>query len=177
MEIRYLVLAVVAAIAVALVVFGMAASLRRRRRTQGGLETAFVPVPDALGEPLLVEPVLHVATTRAGDPYERIAAGGLGFRAHGTASVHPEGVVLSLDGLRSLAGSTGRFLPRSSLRGAGRATWTLDRVVERDGLVLVGWTLGGDDVDTYLRAERPEALVAALLRLIPEPAPSDQETP
>jgi hypothetical protein len=58
----------------------------------------------------------------------------------------------------------------AALRGVGRATWAIDRVVEKDGLVLIRWTLGGDAVDSYVRLPDPadaQSLVNAVERLIP----------
>ena len=47
------------------------------------------------------------------------------------------------------------------------------QVVERDGLVLIGWMLGDTAVDTYVRLPEPAAataLVTAVQALTPEPA-------
>ena len=100
---------------------------------------------------------LYVATTRADEPLERIAVGGLGFRARAASTVTDRGIC-----------STSPAQPRSSSRrphrGVGRATWTIDRVVEHDGLVFVA--LGARRrpttvVDSYLRLARTRpALVA-----------------
>ena len=46
--------------------------------------------------------------------------------------------------------------------GVGVATWTVDRGVERDGLIFVRWELGGTPIDSYLRSDDPPALLAAL---------------
>ncbi len=44
----------------------------------------------------------------------------------------------------------------------GRATWTIDRVVEEAGLHLIRWRLGDRELDTYLRLDAPMAFDAAL---------------
>jgi hypothetical protein len=87
---------------------------------------------------------------------------GLGFRGRAIVSVHAEGVRLEI------AGEPAVLIRASSLRGVDRATWTIDRVVERDGLVLVGWRLGDVDLDTYLRiTDDPAPVVAAIRPLVP----------
>lgn len=144
----------------------MALGWRRRAGRQRDIGVP-QPVPTTIGEASIRVPVLYVATTRADAPLDRVAVHGLGFRARGEISVHPEGVVLALDGREPL------LMPRADVRGAGRATWTIDRVVEEGGLVLLAWRLGTADVDTYLRVtdaregEAVRELLAALVALAP----------
>jgi hypothetical protein len=152
----------------------MVVGWRARRRRQSGV-SAPLAVPTQLGPSLLSVEGWYVATTAQGEPLERIAVHGLGFRARATVSVHPEGLVL----LRQ--GSEPVFLPIADLRTSGRATWAIDRVVEPDGLVVVGWMLGTLPVDTYLRlAERSDAdrLLGAVNDLMPgrtpDPDPAEE---
>lgn len=147
---------------VALVFVGFALGWRARQRRQAGLPALATP-PAVLGSPRLVDDVLYVATTAAESPTDRIAVRGLGFRARATVTVVPEGVVLAL------AGQPDAFIPRSAVIGVGRATWTIDRVVGKDGLVFLRWSLGDTHVDTNLRSEHPDQLVAALETLAPTP--------
>lgn len=138
---------------------------RARTRRQAGVARP-EPAPDSLAPASLVVDGWYVATTVADEPLERIAVHGLGFRARAIASVHPEGLVLTVRGQQPI------LITPGALRGAGRATWVIDRVVERDGLVLIGWMLGADPVDSYLRvpeASDAAALVAALQALSPHP--------
>ncbi len=123
-------------------------------------------------------PVLYVATTRAGAPLDRVAVHGLGVRARGEIAVHPEGAVIAIDGREPW------FVERGDVRGAGRATWTIDRVVEEGGLVMLAWTLGGAEVDSYFRVtdasdvNATAELLAALATLAPSIPPDDAaETP
>lgn len=137
-----------------------------RRRRQVGISRP-LPAPDSLGAATLDVNCWYVATTKANEPLERIAVHGLGFPAQVTASVHPEGLVLVVRGRAPF------LIEPRALRGCGRATWAIDRVVERDGLVLVGWLLGDDPVDTYLRLPDPSeatAIVAAVQGLTPAQA-------
>jgi hypothetical protein len=147
------------------VVLLMVRSWRARGRRQADIalpETA----PDALSPALVEHDGFYVATTRAGDPLDRIVVGGLGFRGRAVISVHREGVRLEI------AGEPAKLVRASSIRDVGRATWTIDRVVETDGLVLVAWSLGDTDVDTYLRVtDDPRPLVDAV-RTITTSAPT-----
>jgi hypothetical protein len=145
---------------VALVFTGLALGWRARRRRQADLPALDAP-PASLGAALLVDDVFYVATTVAEAPTDRIAVRGLGFRSRAAVAVHPDGLVLSI------AGQPDAFIPSTAITGIGRATWTIDRVVGRDGLVVVTWTLGDTAVDTYLKSDQPDALVGALTSLSP----------
>jgi hypothetical protein len=59
-------------------------------------------------------------------------------------ALHPEGLLVRIPGEDPV------LFPAEGLE-AGRATWTIDRVVETDGLVMVRWRLAGRDVDSYFR--------------------------
>ncbi|MGN6501411.1 MAG: PH-like domain-containing protein, partial [Pseudolysinimonas sp.] len=63
-----------------------------------------------------------------------------------------------------------------AILGAGTATWTIDRVVDADGLVFVRWLLGTTGIDSYLRSANPDRLVSALTELTaPTPPPGAKE--
>jgi hypothetical protein len=141
---------------------------RARRQRQSGV-TAPLQVPATLGASTLDVDGWYVATTPVDEPLERIAVHGLGFRARATVSVHPEGIVLER------RGSDAVHLPSGDLRTAGRATWAIDRVVEPEGLIVIGWMLGSTPVDTYLRLpDRTDAeqLLAAVTDMLPGSAPT-----
>ncbi len=147
-------------VAVVLVFWLLARSWRARVRRQADLGAA-APPPADLGAVALSDDLLYVATTRAGAPLERIVVAGLGFRARAVVTVAATGILLHL------AGEDPAFIPRADIRGAGRATWTIDRAVDADGLVFVRWMLGGVEVDSYFRTATPDALAAALTALVP----------
>ncbi|MEO8528719.1 MAG: hypothetical protein ABI435_06550 [Pseudolysinimonas sp.] len=128
---------------------------RKRRRSQADLPALDAP-PATLGEPLLQQDLLYVATTRADAPLDRIAVRGLAFRGRAGISVTSEGVVLSI------AGQPDFFIAQAAIEGVGRATWTIDKVVANDGLVFIRWDLGDARVDTYLKSTDPDALLDAL---------------
>lgn len=140
----------------------MARAWRARGRRQDDL-----PAPDLapadLGPARLEVDGAYVATTRGDAPLDRVVVHGLGFRGRAVASVHADGVRLEIAGVPA-------FVVRTScLRDVRRATWTIDRVVERDGLVLLAWTLGGTPVDTYLRLpDDPRPFLDAVRTLLPD---------
>jgi len=106
----------------------------------------------------------YVSTTVDGQPLNRVAVRGLGFRARATIAVADRGVVLALPG-------NNVFIPREAIRDVTRAQYTIDRVVEPGGLVLLAWTLGKgtpteSNVDTYLRVDETQKLVDELSSII-----------
>ncbi len=124
------------ALLAALAVLGVLA----RRRRQRDIEA---PQPWIQAVPTLVVEALYVATTRAGDPYDRIFAHGLGFRGRTQLAIDADGVQLVAD-------RTEVRIPAERIRSVERATWTIDRVVEPGGIIAIAHSLGAD-VDTYLR--------------------------
>lgn len=127
----------------------------RRSRRDSGLRTPTGEVPtDAVTT--AVSEALYVATTRHGEPLERLAIRGLAFRARATVTVTDAGVVLDL------AGSPRIFVPADRITAVGQATVAIDRVVERDGLVCLSWRLDdGTVVDSYLRPQDSSARALA----------------
>ncbi|WGD36285.1 hypothetical protein [Lysinibacter sp. HNR] len=108
-----------------------------------------------LGESLGQFDVLYVSTTPADQPLERIALPGLTFRGHGVVEVTTTGIMLDIAGERSTA------IEKQDIRGADTAQTTIDKAVERDGLIVVQWNLrttSGDSspVDSYFRITHPE---------------------
>jgi hypothetical protein len=149
-------------VAVVAVVFALLAlAWRARRRRQAGIGEPASPPAD-FGEPTFTDDLLYVATTRADAPLDRVTIAGLGFRARAVVTTAPSGIVLDL------AGRGPVFIPKAAIRGVGRATWTIDRVVDADGLIFVRWTLGTTELDSYLRSTDPDRLVTALTAIAPE---------
>ena len=128
---------------------------RKRQRSQAGLPRPQT-VPDAAIEVLRVDG-FYVATTLVDEPLNRVAVAGLGYRARAAVAVTagPPGVVLSL------AGEPDAFIPATDIQRIERSTWTIDRVVEKNGLVRLTWLLGDTIVDSYVRVT--EALAASAL--------------
>jgi len=126
---------------------------RRRQKSQAGFPRPRA-VPADLGSPLLVADAFYVATTLAQQPLERITVAGLGYRARAVVSVAERGLSLSIPGQEAI------FIPAEDIVALEHATWTIDRVVERDGMVLVRWSIGAAGttltvLDSYLRIIDP----------------------
>lgn len=143
------------ALLLVLMVVGWRARARRQRDV-----AAPVPVPVERGRPLGEFDGRYVATCAAGDPYDRITVHGLAFRGSARIAVSTAGVLIDRPG------SHDTWIPAGDLTGVRRATWTIDRVVEPDGLHMLQWRLGERSVDTYLRVERAAEFEAALDELL-----------
>jgi hypothetical protein len=157
--VRYVLSAGVIALLLAIVAM-MFAGWRGRKHRQSGIEK-LVTTPKELGTTRAIFEGLYLATTVAGEPMNRIAVRGLGFRAPAAITVADTGVALALDG------GTEFFIPASDLRDVTRAMLTIDRVVEEGGLVLVAWNLGNVPVDSYFRVEATQELITAILAIVP----------
>ncbi len=122
-----------------------------RRRRQRAIP-ATEPMPLDPGELRGEFDGFYVSTTLDGQPLNRVAVRGLGFRSRATVAVVDAGVILALPG-------NDIFIPRATIREVTRANYTIDRVVEPGGLVLLAWRLGEVKLDSYFRVEQTEALV------------------
>jgi hypothetical protein len=139
---------------------------RRRLRRDSGL-TAPLGVPEH-AEVQARHEVLYVSTTRHDEPLERLTISPLAYRARGEIAVTDRGVALCLDGAPTV------FLAKDRLKDVGRATVTIDRVVEPGGLVKLVWDVAdAHPVDSYLRltAGDPTTLISELRPLIAAPDP------
>jgi hypothetical protein len=128
----------------AILLVGMWLAWRARVKRDSGV-SAGEPLPTGGIHPIVSTEVFYVATTKAGQPLERLAIRGLAFRARAELTVATEGVVLSVPGQEPI------FLPADSIRSSRAATWTIDRVVESDGLISLTWRSGETDADSYVR--------------------------
>jgi hypothetical protein len=147
----------------ALGVWGMRRGWIARERRQSSLPAPPKP-PAALGAPLL-DPLagLYVGTTMAGSWQDRVVAGGLGVRADAVATLHPEGLLVGRQGADPL------FIPAGSVLRCSLEPGLAGKVVGAGGLLVVRWELGGNHVDTGLRADdktRYPEWVAALEGLV-----------
>lgn len=131
----------------ALMVFALAGAFWGwKRREARYAHLAAVIRRDVPSRPAVFEvPALYVATTESDNPLERVAAGPLSYGARAVLGVHPEGVGVAIPGQAPF------LMPSEPTIRAGLATWTIDRAVEPEGLVMVRWHLGGREVDSYFR--------------------------
>ena len=161
MSARDIAIAITIAVA-ALVLLAMFSAWRRRLRRDSGL-AAPLGVPEH-AEVLDRHEVLYVSTTKHDQPLERLTLSPLAYRARGEVAVTDRGLALCLDGAPTV------FLASSRLESVGRATVTIDRVVEPGGLVRVAWSADDDTiVDSYLRLTDgdPQNFISELQRLVP----------
>jgi hypothetical protein len=134
---------------------------RRRLRRDSAL-AAPLGVPEH-AEVSARHEVLYVSTTKHDQPLERLAIKPLAYRARGELAVTDRGVALALDGAPTV------FLSKDRLEAVDRATVTIDRVVERDGLVKLVWDVtDAQAVDSYFRLASgdPATLISELRPLI-----------
>ena len=94
---------------------------------------------------------LYLATTLASDRLQRVTTHGLGYRERGDAVVTSAGIVILGDVL----------IPVGDITGIERATWTIDRGVEPNGLNAITWMLGDTELTSFLRLDDPEGFDAA----------------
>ena len=145
---------------------GMVLGWRARRRRQSAIGRPDA-VPADPGATVVSVEAFYAATTLANEPLNRVAVRGLGFRGRATITVTTTGVILGI------AGTPEIFVPSGALRAVERATFTIDRVVESGGLVVIAWTLPGSsptDVDSFFRVTDPAEitpLIDAIAGLVP----------
>lgn len=142
--------AIIIIVVVAVILTLMVLSWRRRGRTQAHLPE-LSSIPADTGEVVGSFDGLYLATTPAGEPLNRIAVRGLGFRQRGRLAVTAGGFILLDD----------RFIPLADVTAVSRASWTIDRGVEPDGLSVISWSLGGTPLDSYFRLDDPEGFIEA----------------
>jgi len=140
-------------IALVLVLIGL--GWRNRLRRQSDVEQLHA-VPEELSLPLAAADGQYVATTTAGDWLDRIAVRGLGIRTNAELTVHPEGVLFERSGAGPL------FIPANRLTGVRQDSGMAGKFVEKDGLLVVTWTLGGRELDTGFRTRRADDKPAVL---------------
>lgn len=160
-ELAVMIMAAIAVVALGLMAWGW---IRRSRRDSD----IDIPFGSTIGGARFAATGFYVATTRHDAPLDRIAARPLAFRSRADITVTDAGLGLELAGEKPV------FVPAAHIIGAGRATWTIDRVVERDGLVMVAWSDGSHILDTYLRLQDDDS--ATLVAEIESIASADSPT-
>ncbi len=142
---------------------------RGRLRRQAGV--ADLPaIPADAGPPALSVAGQYVTTTSAGDWLDRIAVHGLGIRTNATLELRSTGVLLLRKGAPDI------YIAAAAIDDVGTAAGMAGKFVERDGLVVITWTLGGKLVDTGFRTTEATAK-KPLLQALKALAPAQAETP
>lgn len=140
----------------------------RVRRQAGIAPPPALPAGVEEREPRLAVPGMYVATTLTGAPLERVAAHGLGVRARSRVLVLDDGVLFERQGAEPL------FVPAADVVAVGTGSGMVGKFVEKDGLAVLTWSLGGTVVDTGFRTQRAEdkrRLLAAVEAIAPAPRP------
>lgn len=88
---------------------------------------------------------LYVATTFSDRPLERVVAHGLAHRAVAHLLITDSGLEVSR------TGETSFLIPRAALIQVGSVSAVIDRAVERDGLVVIKWKLGTEELESHFR--------------------------
>jgi hypothetical protein len=163
-------LAMLAIIAVVFVLLGI--GWRNRLRRQSDVEQ-LPAVPAELSLPMAAADGQYVATTTAGDWLDRIAVRGLGIRTNAELTVHPEGALFERSGAGPL------FIPADRLTGIRQDSGMAGKFVEKDGLLVVSWTLGSRELDTGFRTRRADdkpAILEAFQELISAAPQADADS-
>ena len=140
-------IATLALVAVAFVLLTI--GWRNRLRRQSDVDP-LPGVPAELGAPLAAADGQYVASTTAGDWLDRIAVQNLGLRTNAGLSVHPEGALFDR------AGAGPVFIPAGRLTGVRLESGMAGKFVEKDGLLVLSWTLGARELDTGFRTRHAE---------------------
>jgi hypothetical protein len=130
---------------VAVVVVLIYLSNRSIRRSQESL----LPIPKPALE--IEHPIagFYVSTVFSRSALTKVWAHGLGSRGKALLAVTPEGVSIQRQG------EVGFLIPAAELQALGRASATIDKAVEKDGLTVLVWQLG-EEVATHLRIVDPK---------------------
>jgi len=136
--------------ALILMVLVIALNIYRKVRLRRAAQEAELPQPASAvaGEPIFSG--FYVATVFANKPLERVWAFGLGSRGRATVSASENG--LSVQRI----GEQGFQIPRSDIVTVGRGRATIDRAVEKNGLIQIGWRLGGTELLSSFRVTQDQ---------------------
>jgi hypothetical protein len=88
----------------------------------------------------------YVSTTYQSDSLNRIIAHGLAHRGNLDLQIQKTGILLNRTGEQTIA------IPKHSLLGVSTTNATIDKAVEKDGLIVIDWKLGNEIVSTFIRA-------------------------
>ena len=93
--------------------------------------------------------VFYASTVFGDSQLNRVWAHGMGGRGKAKLFLDPQGISLERTGEPSI------FIPRGDLIAMGRVSATIDKGVERNGLLALTWRLGGTELVTNLRVVDP----------------------
>nr|WP_206030902.1 transporter [Rhodococcus sp. B10] len=122
---------------------------RGRQKRQADRIGVFPPVPADLGAPSIAAATgLYVGSTIAPNWQDRIAVGDIGHRATAELSRYEKGILLERTGESTI------WIPQESIRGIRTDRALAGKVMSKDGLLVIRWTLPtGTEIDTGFRAD------------------------
>ncbi len=157
-----LVMAGLVALLIAVLIQAMIRGWRRRAERQAHIVGTLPSLPDTVG-PVTVSATagLYVGSTLAPHWNDRVAAGGLGFRAKAVLSRYPEGIMMQRKGsepiwipdesildIRTEKNLAGKVIPGGRSGAAGSKTPSYE------GILAIRWRLPtGTEIDTGFRAD------------------------
>jgi len=148
----------------ALCLYGMWRGWQRRARRQAEVLAAFPQPPSEVGDVLLETTGVYVGTTFEGSWQDRVAVGDVGHRAEAALKLTNQGVLVER------TGATPLWIPEGSLRLARTARGLAGKVMSADGLLVIGWQLGDQVLDTGFRGDDKDVYEEWVQRLNALPA-------
>jgi len=121
-------------------------AIRRRSAKQSSLGS-LSPLDSLKGAKVTTADAKYVSTVFSERPLERIVALGLMHRGNATLSVFTDGLQIERDGETSFA------IDARDIVKVERASASIDRGVERAGLLAISWMLAETAVTTNLRID------------------------
>ncbi|MGO3327093.1 PH-like domain-containing protein [Gordonia sp. (in: high G+C Gram-positive bacteria)] len=145
----YLVIVVIALAIWLLLVSLIVRGWRNRGRRQADAVGEFPATPDDLGAPVRGPHTgLYVGSTLAPSWQNRIAVGDKGDRASAELTEYPNGLLITRHGASEI------WIPRESLIAVRTENGLAGKVMSRDGVLVIRWTLPtGVEIDSGLRGD------------------------
>ena len=94
-----------------------------------------------------------------GDELNRVGFDQLGFKTKSTLLIYSDGIIFTRNGAKDL------WIPAKKLAVITTGRGMIGKVVERDGLIVIGWTLDGHRVQTGFRTRYADQKKIALEKL------------
>ena len=146
---------------VALCFFGIWCGWKSRLKRQSTMFGSLKDVPERY-DGLKAEAAFegeYVSTTMFGDELNRVGFDQLGFKTKSTLLIYSDGIIFTRNGAKDL------WIPAKKLAVITTGQGMIGKVVERDGLIVIGWTLDGHRVQTGFRTRYADQKKIALEKL------------
>lgn len=144
-----LIMAALVTLLIAVLIHAMIRGWRRRVERQAHIVGTLPALPDTVG-PVVVPATkgLYVGSTLVPQWNERVAAGGLGFRAKAVLSRYPEGIMLQRKGAGPI------WIPDDTIVAIRTEKQLAGKVLTHEGILAIRWRLPtGTELDTGFRAD------------------------